>query len=82
MLAISPLRNSAKDEREREMESFLMEGGEGFPNFLDGNLLDMTIDFDDLFVGIKDGDVLPDLEVDLAEFSASEGEESESGSGG
>ncbi|GFS34798.1 GBF's pro-rich region-interacting factor 1 [Actinidia rufa] len=82
MLSISPLRNSAKDEREREMESFLMEGGEGFPDFSDGNLLDMSIDFDDLFVGIKDGDVLPDLEVDLAEFSASGGEESESVSGG
>ncbi|XP_057506319.1 transcription activator GLK1-like isoform X1 [Actinidia eriantha] len=82
MLAISPLRNSAKDEREREMESFLMGGGEGFPDFSDGNLLDMSINFDDLFVGIDDGDVLPDLEVDLAEFSASGGEESESVSGG
>ncbi|XP_057460937.1 transcription activator GLK1-like isoform X1 [Actinidia eriantha] len=82
MLSISSLRNSAKDEREREMESFLMEGGEGFPDFSDGNFLDMSIDFDDLFIGIKDGDVLPDLEVDLAEFSASGGEESESVSGG
>ncbi|PIN03787.1 hypothetical protein CDL12_23682 [Handroanthus impetiginosus] len=77
MLAVSPLRN-ANNEREGEMEGFSMEGSE-FPDFSSGNLLD-SIDFDDLFVGISDGDVLPDLEMDpeiLAEFSVSAGEESE-----
>uniref|UniRef100_A0A5B7AZT4 Putative transcription activator GLK1 n=1 Tax=Davidia involucrata TaxID=16924 RepID=A0A5B7AZT4_DAVIN len=68
------LRNS-RDEREGEMESFSI-GGDDFPEFSVGNLLD-NIDFDDLFVG----DVLPDLEMDpeiLAEFSSSgSGEESE-----
>ncbi|KAI3457191.1 hypothetical protein Pfo_013854 [Paulownia fortunei] len=77
MLAVSPLRN-AKNEREGEMEGFSMEENE-FPDFSSGNLLD-SIDFDDLFAGISDGDVLPDLEMDpeiLAEFSVSAGEESE-----
>ncbi|KAF5481344.1 hypothetical protein F2P56_002005 [Juglans regia] len=77
MLAVSPLRN-AKDESQGEMESFSVCGNE-FPEFSDGNLLD-SIDFDDLFVGINDEDVLPDLEMDpemLAEFSVSGGEESE-----
>lgn len=48
-----------------------------FPVFSGGNLLDI-IDFDDLFVGSDNGDVLPYLEMDpelLAEFSASGGEE-------
>lgn len=39
-----------------------------------GNLLHDSIDFDDIFVSIHDGDVLPDLEMDpelLAEFSLS-----------
>lgn len=77
MLAVSPLRNP-KNEREGEMESFSMEENE-FPDFSGGNLLD-SIDFDDLFLGISDGDVLPDLEMDseiLAEFSVSASEESE-----
>ncbi|KAB1227988.1 Transcription activator GLK1 [Morella rubra] len=77
MLAVSPLRNT-KDERQGEMESFSI-GASDFSDFSDGNLLD-SIDFDDLFVGINDGDVLPDLEMDpeiLAEFSVSGGEESE-----
>lgn len=73
MLALSPLTN-AKDER----ESFSINE---FSEFSDGNFLD-SIDFDDLFVGVNGGDVLPDLEMDteiLAEFStsASGGEESE-----
>lgn len=77
MLAISPLGNT-KNERESQMETFSM-GGDEFPDFSNGNLLD-SIDFDDIFVGINDGDVLPDLEMDpeiLAEFSISSGEESE-----
>ncbi|KAG6416882.1 hypothetical protein SASPL_124323 [Salvia splendens] len=77
MLAVSPLMNP-RDEREGEMEAFSIDESE-FPDFSAGNLLD-SIDFDDLFLGISDGDVLPDLEMDpelLAEFSASASEESE-----
>ncbi|KAL2476723.1 Transcription activator GLK1 [Abeliophyllum distichum] len=77
MLAVSPLRNT-NNERESEMETFSM-GEDEFPDFSSGNLLD-SIDFDDLFVGINNGDVLPDLEMDpeiLAEFSISSSEESE-----
>lgn len=77
MLAVSPLRNP-KNEREVEMEGFTIEDSE-FLDFSGGNLLD-SIDFDDLFLGISDGDVLPDLEMDpeiLAEFSASVSEESD-----
>ncbi|XP_051152260.1 transcription activator GLK1-like [Andrographis paniculata] len=61
MLAVSPLRNSS-NARERDMESFSTDGNE-FPDFSGGNLLD-SIDFDDIFIGISDGDVLPDLEMD------------------
>ncbi|KAF7144830.1 hypothetical protein RHSIM_Rhsim04G0071000 [Rhododendron simsii] len=73
MLALSPLTN-AKDER----ESFSINE---FSEFSDGSFLD-SIDFDDLFGGVNDGHVLPDLEMDseiLAEFStsASGGEELE-----
>ncbi|CAL5342672.1 unnamed protein product [Camellia sinensis] len=78
MLAVSALR-STNDEREEQMEGFSIGGNDDFPEFSGGNLLD-SIDFDDLFVGFSDGDVLPDLEMDpeiLAEFSASGGEESE-----
>lgn len=77
MLALSPLR-SANDGREGEMESFSIGGGD-FPDFSEGSLLD-SIDFDDLFIGIHDGEILPDLEMDpeiLAEFSISAGEESD-----
>nr|WOA06351.1 golden2-like protein [Ipomoea batatas] len=80
MLAVSPLRSTTtagKDERGGEMEGFPMGCHDDFPDFTGGNLLD-SIDFDDLFVGIHDGDVLPDLEMDpevLAEFSISAGEE-------
>ncbi|KAL1560646.1 glucokinase [Salvia divinorum] len=77
MLAVSPLRNP-RNEREGEMEAFSIDESE-FPDFSGGNLLD-SIDFDDLFIGISDGDVLPDLEMDpelLAEFSVSASEESE-----
>ncbi|CAN1759525.1 Probable transcription factor GLK1 [Linum perenne] len=62
-------------------------GGGGFiRDFSDGSdandvLVLESIDFDDLFAGINDGDVLPDLEMDpeiLADFSSavSSGEES------
>ncbi|XP_060189461.1 transcription activator GLK1 [Lycium barbarum] len=84
MLTVSPLSNTtARNERDNEMESFAMGGGGGggddFADFMGKNLLD-SIDFDDLFVGINDGDVLPDLEMDneiLAEFSVSSGDESD-----
>ncbi|KAL5861017.1 hypothetical protein ACOSQ4_002313 [Xanthoceras sorbifolium] len=78
MLAVSPLSSINKDENQGEMESFTIDAKE-FPDFSDANLLD-SIDFDDLFVGINDGDMLPDLEMDpelLADFSISGGEESE-----
>lgn len=78
MLAVSPLRNTTKDENKGEMESFTIDTQE-FPDFSDTNLLD-SIDFDDLFMGINDGDELPGLEMDpelLADFSISGGEESE-----
>ncbi|XP_058100580.1 probable transcription factor GLK1 [Magnolia sinica] len=68
MLSVSPLRSS-KNEREGEMESFLA-AADDFTDGLSANLLD-DINFDDLFVGIDDGDVLPDLEMDpemLTEF--------------
>ncbi|GMN19516.1 hypothetical protein TIFTF001_050938, partial [Ficus carica] len=81
MLAVSPLRDTTRDEKQGEVESSTFSingcGGDGFPDFADSNLLD-SIDFDDLFIGINDGDVLPDLEMDpeiLAEFSASGSEE-------
>ena len=77
MLAVSPLR-STNDEREGEMESFSI-GADDFPDFYEGNLLE-CIDFNDLFIGIHDGEILPDLEMDpeiLAEFSVSAGEESD-----
>ncbi|KAF8409191.1 hypothetical protein HHK36_005265 [Tetracentron sinense] len=77
MLAVSPFRNPT-DEREGQMESFTA-GADDFLDFAGGNFLD-GIDFDDLFTGIDDGDVLPDLEMDpemLAEFSVSGSEESE-----
>lgn len=76
MLAV---RSASKDEKQGEVASFSI-GADDFPDFDDDtNLLD-SINFDDLFVGINDGDVLPDLEMDpeiLAEFSVSAGEESE-----
>ncbi|XP_056158297.1 transcription activator GLK1-like isoform X1 [Syzygium oleosum] len=85
MLAVSPLRNTNDgcNNNQGEMESFSIGDGVGgdFPDFSDGSLLD-SIDFDDLFMGIHNGDVLPDLEMDaelLAEFSASCGEESGTG---
>ncbi|ONI16894.1 hypothetical protein PRUPE_3G127700 [Prunus persica] len=65
---------------EGEVEGFDFNGGNSvgsagldFPEFSGGmgNLLD-SIDFDDLFIGIHDGDVLPDLEMDseILDFSA------------
>lgn len=73
MLAVSPLKDTSRDENQGEVERF------DLPDFGDGTLLDI-IDFDDLFIGIDDEDVLPDLEMDpeiLADISASGGEESE-----
>ncbi|XP_057955743.1 transcription activator GLK1-like isoform X2 [Malania oleifera] len=78
MLAVSPLRNNGKDEREGEMERFSI-GADEFVDSSSGNLLD-SIDFDDLFIGFGDGYVLPDLEMDpeiLAELSVTGGEESD-----
>ncbi|KAI3988068.1 hypothetical protein MKX01_011857 [Papaver californicum] len=82
MIALASLRNCT-DERKGaenlEMESSTFSIGVD-DDFSTGNLLD-DIDFDDLFVGMDYGDVLPDLEIDpeiLAEFSVSgSGEESE-----
>ena len=78
MLAVSAL-TSVNDGREvHEMENFSIGAGD-FPDFSDGSLLD-SIDFDDLFIGIHDSEILPDLEMDpemLAEFSISAGEESD-----
>ncbi|KAE8703078.1 hypothetical protein F3Y22_tig00110474pilonHSYRG00073 [Hibiscus syriacus] len=72
MQAVSPLRNTSKDESKGEMGSFTISSEE-FPDFADGNLLE-SIDFEDLFLGIDvEGDMLPDLEMDpemLAELSA------------
>lgn len=85
MLAVSPFSKptTVRDERDNEMESFAIGGegggGDDFSDFMGENLLD-SIDFDDLFVGINGGDVLPDLEMDteiLAEFSVSSGDESD-----
>ncbi|KAK1301750.1 putative transcription factor GLK1 [Acorus calamus] len=76
MLTISPLRVGREGA---------IDGGGGLDEFTDGlssiggagdSLLDDIINFDDLFFGLDDSDVLPDLEVDpemLAEFSNSSG---------
>lgn len=77
MLAVSPLPNTSKDENQGEMASTFAIDTHEFPDFSDTNLLD-SIDFDDLFAGINDSDVLPDLEMDpeiLAEFSAGGGDQ-------
>lgn len=60
MLAVSPPRGSSGEERDGEV-------GELAGNFSDDTLLE-DINFDDLFMGFDDGDILPDLEVDPAEF--------------
>ncbi|KAJ8616395.1 hypothetical protein MRB53_035767 [Persea americana] len=67
MLSVSPFTspNDEVHEKESEKPPFSAVGVDDF-SFDD-------IDFDDLFVGIDDGDVLPDLEVDsemFAELSA------------
>ncbi|KAI3718526.1 hypothetical protein L6452_19400 [Arctium lappa] len=83
MLAVvSPLENTntSRDGRDQgaEMVGFSVVGDE-FPDFSDDNLLE-SIDFDDLFVGMDDRDMLPDLEMDpellAGEFSLSGGEDS------
>ncbi|KAG9146697.1 hypothetical protein Leryth_005033 [Lithospermum erythrorhizon] len=82
MLAVPPSRNII-NKRNNQMASFSIMKGEDFLDFsssTDCNLLD-SIDFDQLFdVGINEGDVLPDLEMDseiLAEFSLSGSEDSD-----
>ncbi|XP_038992466.1 transcription activator GLK1-like isoform X2 [Hibiscus syriacus] len=65
MLAVSPLMNTRNDENKGKMESFGNISSEEFPDFADGNLLE-SIDFDDIFVGLDEGDVLPDLEMDTS----------------
>ncbi|KAF2283485.1 hypothetical protein GH714_010622 [Hevea brasiliensis] len=78
MQAVSPLAKTTttKDESQEQMDNSFSTGGNGdFPDLLE------SIDFGNLFVGINDGDVLPDLDMDpeiLADFSVSgSGEESE-----
>ncbi|CAH8372563.1 unnamed protein product [Eruca vesicaria subsp. sativa] len=66
MSALSPARNSTRDDGESEFLAtscgFTINTEEDFPEFTDhGDLLDI-IDFDDLFSVA--GDVLPDLEMD------------------
>ncbi|XP_020100867.1 probable transcription factor GLK1 [Ananas comosus] len=71
MLAVSPLRSSHGGERGCDGDV----GGSGFVDDFsiigDGgdDMLD-DIDFSELFVGLEDGDILPDLEVDPAEILA------------
>ncbi|CAL9189319.1 unnamed protein product [Musa hybrid cultivar] len=62
MLAVEPLRGSNGDEREGAMGSLAV-----VDDFVDGSLFE-DINFGDLFVGMDDGDVLPDLELDPAEI--------------
>ncbi|XP_009403536.2 probable transcription factor GLK1 isoform X1 [Musa acuminata AAA Group] len=62
MLAVEPLRGSNGDEREGAMGSLAV-----VDDFVDGSLFE-DISFGDLFVGMDDGDVLPDLELDPAEI--------------
>lgn len=72
MLSVESVRSITRSEREDD-------GGRNFligvdDDFADGSCLLDDINFDDLFVGIEDGD-LPDLEMDpeiLAEFSSVE----------
>lgn len=90
MLAVSPLGNNTTnnhdhqyhihDQRQEEkMEAFATDLAQDndFHDFCNGNSLLDSIDFDDLFLGIHEGDVLPDLEMDpelLAEFSITSNE--------
>ncbi|KAJ9562916.1 hypothetical protein OSB04_008076 [Centaurea solstitialis] len=74
MLAVvSPLENNTSRDGGDQMVGF----SDDFPDFSDDNLLE-SIDFDDLFVGMDDRDMLPDLEMDpellAGEFSLSGGE--------
>ncbi|XP_077212462.1 putative transcription factor GLK1 isoform X2 [Tasmannia lanceolata] len=71
MLSVSPLKCS-KDENGGDLGGFLVGADDFSDEISGGNLLD-DIDFSDLFVGLDDGDILPDLEMDpeiLAEFSS------------
>lgn len=62
MLAVSQLRGSNGDERDGEVG--------GLVNNFSGDTLLEDINFDDLFMGFEDGDILPDLEVDPDEIFA------------
>ena len=78
MLAVvSPLENNTGRDGGDQMVGFSI--ADDFPDFSDDNLLE-SIDFDDLFVGMEDRDMLPDLEMDPellnGEFSLSGGEDS------
>lgn len=64
MLAVESLRGSNGDDRDGTLGNFPVSD-----DFGDEALLE-DIDFGDLFMGIDDGDVLPDLELDPAEIFA------------
>ncbi|XP_065015581.1 probable transcription factor GLK1 [Musa acuminata AAA Group] len=64
MLAVESLRSSNGDDRDGTLGNFPISD-----DFGDEALLE-DIDFGDLFMGIDDGDVLPDLELDPAEIFA------------
>ncbi|KAF5732563.1 GBF's pro-rich region-interacting factor 1 [Tripterygium wilfordii] len=71
MLAVSPLLTNNDEPREMESNTSFEIDTDEFGDFSDANLF---IDFDDLFMGMDDGEVLPDLEMDpelLAEFTVS-----------
>lgn len=72
MLSVESVRSSTKSGRENDGGSSFLIGVDD--DFAGGSCLLDDINFDDLFVGIEDGD-LPDLEIDpeiLAEFSSVE----------
>ncbi|XP_073108817.1 probable transcription factor GLK1 isoform X2 [Elaeis guineensis] len=69
MLAISPQRDSNGNEREAEVGRCLASPEEFCNKFMGGEFLE-DINFDDLFAGLDDGDMLPDLEVDPVEILA------------
>ncbi|RZS29094.1 hypothetical protein BHM03_00062777 [Ensete ventricosum] len=64
MLAVESLRGSNGDDRDGTLGNFPVSD-----DFGDEALLE-DVDFGDLFMGIDDGDVLPDLELDPAEIFA------------
>ncbi|RRT34286.1 hypothetical protein B296_00057627 [Ensete ventricosum] len=64
MLAVESLRGSNGDDRDGTLGNFPVSDDFGDEAFLE------DVDFGDLFMGIDDGDVLPDLELDPAEIFA------------